>query len=197
MGECRYQDREWLEKQWQTADSVPEIAEKCDVTPSTITTWARRHGLPHFSEARPYNDPEVLRGLYWGEKMTLQEVADEVGCTDGWVGQKMEEFDIPRRGELESRAVSNPSCQYYTHPRGYVFVAAEHDGTTQKTGVHQLVAIADGADPYDIFADDYIVHHKNRVKWDNRPCNLQTMTMSEHGRLHYESGETNPHRSDA
>jgi len=100
MASQRYRDEEWLCDQWQTAKSVPAIAERCNVTPSTIRVWARRYGLPHFSEARPYNDPERLREMYHDEGKNLAEIGDELGCSKAWVGQKMDEFGIERLGRI-------------------------------------------------------------------------------------------------
>lgn len=45
--------------------------------------------------------------------------------------------------------------------------------------VHHIVA----NDYFDYIPDDYIIHHKNGIKTDNRPINLDIMKDSEHRRL--------------
>lgn len=45
---------------------------------------------------------------------------------------------------------------------------------------YQLVAIADGADPHEVF-DGAHVHHINGCQHDNRPENLAVLTAQEHG----------------
>lgn len=52
-----------------------------------------------------YKDPDVLRKLYHGEDMTLQEVGDKLGVAFTTVQKWMEKHDIPRReyGSLEQR----------------------------------------------------------------------------------------------
>jgi hypothetical protein len=47
--------------------------------------------------------------------------------------------------------------------------------------VHRLLAIAEyGTDPV---AGNH-VHHKNGIKWDNRPTNIEPVNHSEHARKH-------------
>lgn len=52
-----------------------------------------------------YKDPEVLRELYHGEMMTLEEVGDELGWHMTTIRKWMDKNDIPRRGygPLEQR----------------------------------------------------------------------------------------------
>lgn len=48
---------------------------------------------------------------------------------------------------------------------------------------HQLVAIADGADPHKVFSDGaFHVHHQNRRRFDNRHENLEIVENEEHSR---------------
>ncbi len=41
-----------------------------------------------------------------------------------------------------------------------------------------------------LLTEDEVVHHKNRIRSDNRACNLLLMTREEHIRLHAEEDET-------
>ena len=51
--------------------------------------------------------------------------------------------------------------------------------------IHQLLAIAEGEDPEKVFSNgEYVVHHKNHVRWDNRAENIELMTNEEHTSLH-------------
>lgn len=69
---------------------------------------------------------------------------------------------------------------YFTDHEGYVRIT---DGLSIAR-LHQLLLIADGADPEEVFADSNVIHHKNNVKWDNRVENLEMMTNSEHASRH-------------
>lgn len=52
-------------------------------------------------------------------------------------------------------------------------------------GVHQLVAISEGADPSKIFSNgEWQVHHKNKIGWFNIPSNLEVLKSAEHMSIH-------------
>lgn len=63
---------------------------------------------------------------------------------------------------------------------GYEILASSYHGKNERVYVHQLVAIADGADPNELFGGPYQIHHSNGVPWDNRPSNIETKHISKH-----------------
>lgn len=182
-----YRDEEWLRAQWFSSKTVLEIADEVGCDPSTITRAARDFGLPHKTDASPWRDESTLRRLYEDEKMSIREMADELGCTGTTVWDNMVELGIERRTKKEGHAFARPQVQHWHGPQGYEQVGAEvADGTKRTALVHQLVAIAHGADPYEIFGGEHVVHHKNEHKTDNRPSNLEVMHQSDHGKMSYQ-----------
>ncbi|WP_435126038.1 HNH endonuclease [Halobaculum sp. D14] len=93
-----------------------------------------------------------------------------------------------------------PPARFETRADGYerwrTYVAAE--GRERYVYVHQLLAIAEGAAPDQVFSDgEYQVHHRNRVRWDNRPGNVELQEAdahSEHHRPHREAGQARARR---
>jgi len=55
--------------------------------------------------------------------------------------------------------------------------------------IHNLVAIADGADPHKVYSGGYQVHHVDENKWLNSDTNLELMTIGDH-RRHHDGGRT-------
>jgi transposase-like protein len=164
--------------------SNAEIAADAKCDESTITRWAKKHGFPKRTNSMPWKDEETLRRLYCEEKMSLQEIADHFDIGSTTVSDNMDQFGIERRSLKESHAVWRPHVQYRTGSGGYVEVAAEVNGETKRALVHQLIAIAEGADPFDLFGGGHAIHHKNGLEWDNRASNLEVMGQSEHGKMH-------------
>lgn len=57
--------------------------------------------------------------------------------------------------------------------------------------VHQLTAIAHGADPYEVFSDgEFQVHHRDELKWNNTPDNLEVKHSADHAKHHDQLGVT-------
>jgi len=78
---------------------------------------------------------------------------------------------------------SNPKPRYDTDGAGY---ERFRDDDTRHTlvRVHQLVAIAYGADPSCVFSDGaFHVHHQNGCELDNRPQNLELIRQSDHASI--------------
>lgn len=138
------------------------------------------------------NDPEVLEMLYWHEGLSMWQIAQRLDVAESTVHRRLQNYGIDRRGVgYDSTRGSNFEKYARYHVRqGYPSWALNHYVDDKSvTTVHQLTAIADGADPYDVYSDEKIVHHKNGVKWDNRPDNLEVMTRKEHTEHHAENGD--------
>lgn len=77
------------------------------------------------------------------------------------------------------------SVAFHTEKSGYeVWSTNKSPDGYDNFSVHILTAIMGGEDPYEVFAENTNVHHKNGIPWDNRPENLEVMDRREHARLH-------------
>lgn len=140
-----------------------------------------------------YKDPDVLRALYWEEDMSFREIADRYGVHQKTVWRWFEKYNIDRHAPTGGRVEGQKSNKlaYGDDPSGY----CKWSGTIDIDGfsttfVHQLLAVADGADPYKVYSGgEYHIHHKNGVKWDNRPENIEVVTPKEHAEKHPERYE--------
>lgn len=149
---------------------------------------ARNHETTRTDESgdddNPHDDPEWLRKQYVDERLSVREIADLAGCGSSTVHRRLREFDIERRDYRESQRVKQPGCEIF-HRNGYLRVRSRCPGGERPSaGVHQLVAIADGADPHKVFSGKrggYSVHHENRCRWDNSHDNLTLLSTERHG----------------
>lgn len=140
------------------------------------------HGLSVHKSAthekeKPYTDAERLRRLYWDEGLSMDQVAERLGTDkdriDYWMG--VHDIDTRRAYAEQDFASLRVDKDGYTLWREY------HDGEYSRVLVHRLAAVAE----YGFSAvAGHDVHHKNGVRWDNRPENLEPMEPSEHRRLH-------------
>lgn len=143
---------------------------------------------------RQYRNKEWLLEQYTEKKKTTTEMAEQAGVSQSTIVSWMDKHDIDRRNSGCRPNNNTPTFISKTGdfgdlPGGYMIAVSARwdDGETHTSEVriHQLVAIADGADPYKVFSGgEYHCHHKNEIRWDNRPENIEFLTAAEHGKVH-------------
>lgn len=161
----------------------------CVLHPMTRIDGPWQDITPSFD--RPWRLEGLLKMMYVGDKMSTYEIADEFGCVDKTISDALERFGIERRQGKEMYHVRDGGVQHYFNQYGYEYVRTESNGRSKAVPVHRLVAVAHGADPHDLFSDEYVVHHENGHKFDNRPENIRVMGRAEHGALHNPPTTTN------
>jgi len=129
-----------------------------------------------------YKDEDVLRELYHEKGLSLREVADVLGVVNSTVYNWMDRHGIDFRSKKEARP---GGVSFHFDVQGYPHLSISHGTSTSQLRVHQLVAIAAGADSHKVFSEgDYHVHHINGMPSDNRPSNLAVVRSGDHIREH-------------
>jgi len=82
-----------------------EIAEEYGVTASTVSHYMSKHGVgtrAHAVDDERLADPDWLREQYIEEGRTMEDIAEDVGCSDGTVMRRVHEHvpeeDLAERG---------------------------------------------------------------------------------------------------
>lgn len=181
---------------WEDGLDQGEIADELGCSRSTVKKWFNKHGLETRTQSEvvrlahkkqdddsPWRDKETLEKLYYEERMSLSEIASELGCGDEDVRRWMKKHGLERRSLSESHKTLTSSL--YTNTSGYTIACSSNkmDESADEVPIHRLVAVAERG--YNAVADKEI-HHKNGVKWDNRPENLQLLSSSEHMKIEAE-----------
>lgn len=140
-------------------------------------------GEAHFD--RPWVYEGLLRMMYVEDGMSMNAISKEFNCSDMTVKKALEDHGIETRSmkqQLHKTESMQHGYMYKPEPdTEYEYVQTEVDGECKTVYVHQLVAIANGADPEKVYSDgDYAVHHKNKHGRDNRASNLEVKEFTNH-----------------
>jgi len=136
-----------------------------------------------------YRNEQTLRRMYWGERMSLSEIADHFDVVISTIERWMKKNDVERRSDGR-RYPFQTHASYRIDDMGYGQWRHKYKGKERSVRVHQLLAVAEGEDPHEIFGGENHVHHKNGVRWDNRPENIELLTATGHTSEHH-IGEKN------
>lgn len=136
--------------------------------------------------SEPWHEAERLQKLYEDDGLSVKQIADKFGVTHSTIEYWMDKHGIERRSRGEAMRMrmieitkDYPSLQMSAD--GYCYWSCKLGGSTKSVAVHQLLAIANGADPWKVFSDgDYQVHHIIPIPWLNTPDNVRLLSRREH-----------------
>jgi len=159
-----------------------EIADEWGCHQGTISTWLNKHGI---EKSNPWDDEERLRELYHGEMLSSREIGDRLGASGTTIRRALRRHDIEVRERSKAHQLSmwKGPASFQTAPDGYEVAHTTIDTEKKHVYIHRLLAVAEYG--YEAIKDKD-VHHKNGVKWDNRPENIDIMSRSEHKSHHAE-----------
>lgn len=120
---------------------------------------------------------EKLVNLYIHENLSAKQIADRLDMTHRSVKNRLSKYDLWGKDPVKHHLVTTIGYPVISH--------TGVGGRGRRVRVHRLLAIAVGADPYDIFSGEYDVHHINEVKFDNRPDNIEVVRHDEHPKIHH------------
>lgn len=140
------------------------------------------------SRDKPWHDRATMYELYVEQKKSASQISDHFDnqVTPRTISHWLNKLDIPIRSAKEARILatlrSRKPC-FYTDNFGYERWETRYRNKKYVVKVHRLLAVAEYG--FDAVAGENDVHHKNGIKWDNRPENIQVLSKKEHNRLHF------------
>lgn len=134
---------------------------------------------------KAYRDADVLCFFYRDNELSTYEVAEELGTSQGTISNWLNKTGLGARTQSEAQRVARASFTAADGSGHERWTVGDPDGSTTTT-VHQLLAVADGADPEDVWAEETEVHHRTGIPWLNIEDGVEVLTAEEHRAVHRE-----------
>jgi len=139
------------------------------------------------SDETPWNDPERLVELYWGKGLSMAEMGERFGESQGVIAEAMNRHDIQRRDKQQAGIEHNREkpVHHRTSTFGYEVWEISEYGNTSTIRVHRLAAVAWFG--WEAVVDND-VHHRVPIRWLNTEDNLVPLSPQDHRRRHQVAG---------
>jgi len=139
------------------------------------------HKANSHNRIEPWEDETTMRYLYLKKRLSAREIADIIPCNVGHVKRWLRRHGIQRSQSEGKKIQTLKQPPHHRWHNGYEQVVTLVNGKQKGVQIHRLVAIAEHGFEA---VDGNVVHHKNEIKWDNRPENLEPMKKADHVRHH-------------
>jgi len=162
----------YIEKELSQGD----IANRFNCPKHKVRTQLRVRGILRDKDIRWSRSR--IKELYRERGLSQDEVSDILNASSRAVNRHIKHYGLSKTPKEWQRDRYGDTVSFRTTTRGYEVVTIPGGGDYL---VHRLVAVAE----YGIDAvKEKHIHHKNRVKWDNRPVNLEPIDPAKHSSLH-------------
>ena len=166
--------REELENlYWKEEKTIKEISDISGLSVGTVFNYIKKYGI----ETRPRMSEKTKR-----------KISDSlIGRKGARKGCKLSEETKKKMSDAHKGLFKNPS-KYGGHRKkrsdGYVYVYIPWHPNCSKDGyvMEHILIMEESIGRF--LEENEIVHHKNKIRDDNRLENLQLMTFQEHCRFH-------------
>jgi len=153
--------------------SCSQIANKFDCSEKPIKNRLKENDIGlRGAKSVDIKEEELKREVF--NSNSIRELSEKFNCHRSTIDRKLEQYNIDFSYSYNKKATLADINGYQVMQCGIV---------GKGVLVHRLLAVAEYG--YEEVCDN-VVHHKNGIKWDNRPSNIEVMGRSEHSKLHAE-----------
>jgi len=170
-------DKDELQKSYNDLNNTRKVAEKYGVCRSVIKRLCSEHGIVLNQKQPPERLlPDIIRLTNEGKNNF--EIAEVLLITPSYVNEVARQNGI----KLNHRYHKG----YIITNNGYKMIRAKENPDADSKGYvreHRMILAKKLNLPF--LPKDKICHHKDGIKLNNDPDNLEVMTLSDHAKLHW------------